>query len=117
MTLSESIPASSLSSNTADPRPRLPSDVSHIEITQQPFRFSDLPPELRDKIYAFATEPGVIYDFLGKKCLARFKLTAGLSESSTARALSQVCRSVRKESMEVYYSKKTFWVLSLRSVV
>jgi hypothetical protein len=43
----------------------------------------------------------------GKEHLVMPELTTGFAKSLTARALSQVCRSVRKEPIEVSYSKTT----------
>jgi hypothetical protein len=85
---------------------------SHASTTQQPFRFMDLPPELRDIIYTFAFFPGT-KDKTDGEISAEPQLTAGLSNSTTARALSQVCRIVRQESMEAYCSKTTFVVRGL----
>jgi hypothetical protein len=110
MTLPESVPSNLSPCTTANPEPSLPNEVSHTDIAQQPLRFSDLPPELRDRIYAFAVHPGTTRDHDGKERPIMPELTTGLTKSPTARALSQVSRSVRKESMEVFYSKTTFLV-------
>ena len=67
----------------------------------------DLPPELRIIIYTFALNPNA------KELRDGPQLTAGLSESMTALALSQVCRIVRQESMKAYYSETTFVVRDL----
>lgn len=93
---------------TGSPNPKAENDDSHAS-TQQPFRFMDLPPELRDIIYTFALE----HETRKTQCGENFKepdLLAGLSSSATAQALSQVCRIVRRESMKTYYSKTTFVV-------
>lgn len=76
---------------------------------QQPFRFMDLPPELRDIIYTFTLckETRKLYF---ENNLNELNLLAGLSKSLTARALNQVCRTVRQESIKVFYFKKTFVV-------
>ena len=69
---------------------------------QQPFRFMDLPPELRDIIYTFTLckETRKLYF---RNNLNELNLLAGLSKSLTARALNQVCRTVRQESIKVFY--------------
>lgn len=70
-------------------------------IKKQSFRFSDLPPELRNRIYALA---------LSHKKTAHAsnlpELTAG--PSTTARALSAVSKRVRAESMGTFYAENTF---------
>jgi hypothetical protein len=114
MTESESVPSSLLPSNTATPQPSFPGHTSCDDTTEQPFRFSDLPTELRDRIYAFATHPGTERNHDGEEFPITPELTTGFSKSPTARSLSQVSRSVRKESMEVYYSKTTFQVLNVK---
>lgn len=80
--------------------------------TQQPFHFMDLPPELRNIIYAFAFCPST-EDKQDGEISAEPQLTAGLSNSTTARALSQVNRTVHQESMETFYSETTFVVRKL----
>jgi hypothetical protein len=110
MTLPESVPSNLSPCTTATSQPSLPNEVSHTDIAQQPLRFSDLPPELRGRIYAFAVHPGMTRDHDGKERPIMPELTTGLTKSPTARALSQVSRSVRKKSMEVFYSKTTFLV-------
>jgi hypothetical protein len=110
MTLPEPVSSNLSPSNTTNPQPRPSSEVSHIDTTQQSSCFSDLPPELRDRIYAFAVQPGVMRGGNGKEHLVMPELTTGFAKSLTARALSQVCRSVCKEPIEVYYSKTTFLV-------
>ena len=80
--------------------------------TQQPFRFMDLPPELRDIIYTFALQPDTKAPQNGKSP-NEAQLIEGLSGSVAALALSQVCRIVRQESMKAYYSKTTFVVRDL----
>jgi hypothetical protein len=80
--------------------------------TQQPFRFLDLPPELRDIIYTFALHPDTKAPQNGKPP-KKPQLIAGLSGSPAALALSQVCRIVRRESMKAYYSKTTFVIRDL----
>lgn len=83
-------------------------DDAHTE-AQQPSRFMDLPPELREIIYTFAlykeTRKSLFRDPLNE-----LNLLAGLSKSPTARVLNQVCRTARQESMKVFYSKNTFVV-------
>jgi hypothetical protein len=98
-------------SSTTMPDHKAKDHDSHAS-TQQPFRFMDLPPELRDMIYTFAFSPGT-EDTRDGKFSAEPQLTAGLSESATARALSQVCRTVRQESMKTYCSETTFVVRKL----
>jgi hypothetical protein len=61
------------------------------------FRFNDLPQELRDVIYGMA----LVDDGEGG-----LELTDKLPE--TAKALSQVSRAVRAESMGIYYSENAF---------
>jgi len=85
---------------------------SHAD-AQQPFRFLNLPPELREIIYIFALEHGTIVHPFHGEIPDEPQLTAGLSGSVTARALSKVCRIIRYESIKAYYSKTTFTVLSL----
>jgi hypothetical protein len=77
--------------------------------TQQSFRFMELPPELRDIIYTLAMQPE-INNLHGWGYIRNPDLLAGLSNSTTARALSKVCRTIRHESMKAYYSKNTFVV-------
>lgn len=67
----------------------------------------DLPSELREIIYTFALYPDT------KEPRDGPQLTAGLSGSTTALALSQVCSVVRQESMKAYYSITTFAVRDL----
>jgi hypothetical protein len=102
---------------TSNPNHEAKDNDSH-DSTQQTFRFMDLPPELGDIIYTFAFNPDTKKTQDGG-ILDEPQLTAGLSNSKTARALSQVCRTVRQESMRSYYSKTTFVVreLSDRSAV
>ena len=66
------------------------------------FRFNDLPQELRDEVYGMALRNEVSHDLLGKSLQLTGKMTA------EAKALSQVSRSVRAESMSIYYSENTF---------
>jgi hypothetical protein len=66
------------------------------------FRFNDLPRELRDEIYGMALRNEVSRDLAGTSLLLTGKMTA------EAKALSQVSRSVRAESMSIYYSENTF---------
>jgi hypothetical protein len=67
------------------------------------FRFNDLPQELRDEIYSMALRNKVSRHLTGKSLELTGKMTA------EARALSQVSRSVRAESMSIYYSENTFY--------
>jgi len=67
------------------------------------FLFNDLPQELRDEIYGMALRNKVSRHLTGKPLELTDKMTA------EARALSQVSRSVRAESMSIYYSENTFY--------
>jgi hypothetical protein len=78
--------------------PSLPLRRSARIIKQSPFRFADLPPELRDWILALATEEN-----------QPLRLIAGLS--STAKALSQVSRAIRVEAARVFFAGYTFHVI------
>lgn len=98
--------ATNLSTSSPNDEPK--SYGSHAR-TQQPFRFMDLPPELRDMIYSFALLPER-KNVHGEEYVREPDLLAGLSNSTTARALSKVCRTIRHESMNAYYSKNTFVV-------
>lgn len=97
---------------TSSPKHEAKDHDSHAS-TQQPFRFINLPRELRGIIYGFAMAHGTINHRTRGEIPDGPQLTAGLSESVTARALSQVCRTVRQESMELYYTKTTFIVRNL----
>lgn len=79
----------------------LPPRRSARIIQQKPFRFSDLPLELRNNIYGFALQPDDEED-KGKYP----ELIDGMSD--TALVLSQVSGSVREESMKVFYGQTTF---------
>jgi hypothetical protein len=68
------------------------------------FRFNDLPQELRDEVYGMALRNEVSHERTGKSLELTGKMTP------EARALSQVSRSVRMESMNVYYSENIFHV-------
>jgi hypothetical protein len=70
---------------------------------RDPFRLTDLPPELRDIIYSMALRNEASRGLVGKTIALTGKLTA------EARALSQVSRAVRAESMSIYYSENTFY--------
>lgn len=94
-------------SSTSSPNHEADDHDSRVS-TQQPFRFMDLPPELRGIIYTFALDPKT-----RKNHEDGPQLTAGLSGSKTALALSQVCRVVRRESMKTFYSNTTFVVRDL----
>ena len=69
---------------------------------RDPFRFDELAPELRNGIYSMALRNGVSRGLRGTSLPLTGKWTA------EAKALSQVSRSVRAESMSIYYSKNTF---------
>jgi hypothetical protein len=101
-------PTDLCTNSTPGPNLEVEDHDSHTEL-QQPFRFIDLPPELRDRIYTFALYPEMRKTHFGE-CLKKPNLLAGLANSTTARALSQTCRTVRRESMKAYYSKNTFEV-------
>lgn len=62
---------------------------------RKPFRFNDLPPEIRNAIYSMVLQAS---DFV--------QLTGDLE--ATAKALSQVSRTVRYESLGIYYSVNYF---------
>jgi hypothetical protein len=70
---------------------------------RDPFRLADLPPELRDMIYTLVLRNEVLRGFAGNTIAVTGKLTA------EARALSQVSRAVRAESVSIYYSVNTFY--------
>ena len=95
-------------SSTSSPNHESKDHDSPAGTRRQPFRFTDLPPELRGIIYAFALNPNT-----RKNHEDGPQLTAGLSRSKTALALSQVCRVVRWESMKTFYSNTTFVVQDL----
>lgn len=59
-------------------------------------------------IYSFSLEYGTVSDVFLGEILYEPQLTADLSKSATAQALSQVDRGIRQESMKAYYSKTTF---------
>jgi hypothetical protein len=107
-THAESVPVDPCNSTISKLHHQADDDDFFHSTTQQPFRFRDLPRELRDMIYSFALyrntkiQPG--------QYTKEPDLLAGSSNSATARALSQVCRTIRQESMETYYSKTTFVV-------
>jgi hypothetical protein len=63
---------------------------------REPFRFNDLPPELRNAVYGLVLDSGYMIK------LGADKLPA------TANALSQVSRTVRAESLSTYYSVNSF---------
>jgi hypothetical protein len=67
---------------------------------REPFRFNDLPPELRNSIYCLVTESDDVR-YLTDKLPA------------TAKALSQVCRSIRAESLSTHFSVNRFTVKHL----
>ena len=61
------------------------------------FRFNDLPPELRNTIYSISLRPD------DGRSIALVK-----DLPATAKALSQVSRTVRTESLSVFYSENEF---------
>jgi hypothetical protein len=97
---------------TSSPNHKVKNHDSHAD-TQQPFRFMDLPKELRDIIYNLASLPDTSKTQDGEQTPDEPYLTSGLSNSTTARALSQVSRAIRQESMKAYYSNTTFVVQEL----
>jgi hypothetical protein len=64
---------------------------------RKPFRFNDLPPELRNAVYSLVS-----------KSVLMVHLTDKLP--APAKALSQVSRSVRAESLSIHYSVNRFTV-------
>lgn len=64
-------------------------------------RFLDLPPELRNRIYEFVLLPGRIM-------VSRRGSASPGSDSRSPRAIIQVCRQVRKESLPMYLHNNTF---------
>lgn len=73
---------------------------SHVD-TQQTFRFMDLPSELCEIIHSLALHPNTKKAEDVVEIRDEPHLTAGLSNSNTARTLSQVCRTVRQEGRDV----------------
>jgi len=75
---------------------------------REPFRFNDLPPELRNAVYTLVSESDRALNLVDKL-------------PATAKALSQVSRSVRAESLSIYYSVNDFianffyWPTTLRA--
>jgi hypothetical protein len=63
---------------------------------REPFRFNDLPPELRNAVYSLVLESGYLINLDADKL------------STTTKALSQVSRTVRAESLSTYYSVNNF---------
>jgi hypothetical protein len=78
--------------------PSLPLRRSARIIQRAPFRFSDLPPELRDWILALAVEEN-----------QPLRLIAGLS--GAAKALSQVSRAIRVDAARMFFAGHTFHVI------
>lgn len=80
-------------------------------IEQKPFRFGDLPPELRNRVYAYALHEGLeknkLRELTGHLTYHERRMVH-VSMSYPARALSQVSRATRTESLGMYYSKNTF---------
>lgn len=109
--LTEAAPTDICTIFIPDPNRKAKDDDSHTG-TQQTSRFLDLPAELRDMIYDFAFCPNTQNTQDGETS-DKPLLTAGLSNSTTARALSQVCRTVRQESTKAYYTNTTFVVRDL----
>jgi hypothetical protein len=64
---------------------------------REPFRFNDLPPELRNMIYR------MLLRHEDERFLALVD-----DRQDTAKALSQVSRTIRTESLSVYYSENDF---------
>ena len=98
--------------NSNRPEPNhIAQDHNHDSLagTPQALRFMDLPPELHDRIYAFAVCTYMKKTQFGE-ILKEPDLLAGLSNSPTARALSKVCSVIRCKSIKAYYSKNTFVV-------
>jgi hypothetical protein len=62
---------------------------------KEPFRFNDLPPELRNAVYSLIVESDIAL-------MLTDKLPA------TAQALSQVSRSIRAESLSMFFSANYF---------
>ena len=90
------------------PRSRKSPQHTHITATpprrsrriayEKPFRFNDLPPELRNTIYS-----NLLRRDEGSREIGLVDVLP-----ATAKALSQVSRSVRTESMSVFYSENSF---------
>jgi hypothetical protein len=64
---------------------------------REPFRFNDLPPELRNAVYSLVSNSDVMLNLIDKL-------------PAPAKALSQVSCSVRAESLSVHYSVNRFTV-------
>lgn len=82
-------------------KPAFPPRRSARIIKRKPFRFADLPPELRNRVYKYALQQDTGTDGF-------IPLTSGLI--GAARALSQVSRIVRAESMGLFYAHNTFGI-------
>lgn len=67
----------------------------------QPFRFLDLPQELRDRIYEYCVVD-TDCPLLPGACTHPYMVKAAQP------AISKVCWQVRRESLEVFYKKNTF---------
>jgi hypothetical protein len=62
---------------------------------RETFRFNDLPPELRNMIYSMALRDGQWREVCGKL-------------SAAAKAFSQISRTVRTESLSIYFAENNF---------
>lgn len=75
-----------------------PSHRSAHTIQRSTFRLQDLPPEIRNIVYALAMEEG-----------KELRLVRGLT--GTAKALSQVSRSIRADATRIFFSENSFVVI------
>lgn len=81
---------------------------------QQPFRFRDLPPGLRNTVYAYALAdyPERLHGHELRELTGCVGQNAGHviqpAMSETAKTLSQLSRATRVESLEIYYAQNMF---------
>lgn len=77
--------------------------IRALSIVARPFRFSDLPPEIRSRIYSFLMPSGDFVDVLltmNTGVRARQKYC-----DSFARSILCISRQVRAEALPLYYKK------------
>lgn len=103
-----------VNTTNAAPQPvRRSARLAMLVAMRKPFRFADLPPELRNRVYTYALHDELKNNELREltshyRHWERTMAPAGISY--TARALSQVSRATRNESLGMYYSENTFRV-------
>jgi len=89
------------------PQPQPTPSTSQLRITkhppimpeEQPFRFLDLPPELRDHIYESAVYTGTLYPSTRRE---------SSSNQATQPPITRASRQLRKESLPLFYSTNSF---------